>query len=110
MQTCLRLVGQAESCSGGGHGMVDEMQSLTGRKDGLVVHSGFEPHHLAALENAPPEPEPDGILRIAYVGTIISEKDFLAMLAALKKVRSTTAAESCAGIFWRAELPEPRVV
>lgn len=88
MNTCLRLVGQAESCSGGGHGMVDEMHRRTNRNDGLVVHSGFEPHHLAALENAPAEPAPDGIIRIAYVGTIISEQDFLEMLAALKQIRS----------------------
>jgi glycosyltransferase involved in cell wall biosynthesis len=88
MHTCLRLVGQAESCSGGGHGMVDEMHLRTNRNDGLVVHSGFEPHHLAALENAPAEPAPDGVIRIAYVGTIISEQDFLEMLAALKQIRS----------------------
>lgn len=87
MRTAIRLVGQAESCSGGGHGMVEEMHRRTGRKDGLVVHSGFEPHHLAALENAPAEPAPDGTIRIAYVGTIISESDFLEMLAALKKIR-----------------------
>jgi glycosyltransferase involved in cell wall biosynthesis len=88
METSIRLVKQAESCSGGGHGMVEEMHLRTGRKDGLVVHSGFEPHHLAALENAPAEPAPDGIIRLAYVGTIISEQDFLQMLAALKKIRT----------------------
>lgn len=88
LDTAIRLVGQAESCSGGGHGMVEEMHLRTGRKDGLVVHSGFEPHHLAALENAPAEPAPDGVIRLAYVGTIISEPDFLNMLAALKTIRS----------------------
>lgn len=88
MQTCIRTVGQAETCSGGGHGMVDEMRLLTGRKDGLVVHSGFEPHHLTALENAPAETATDDVIRLAYVGTIISENDFLAMLAALKKIRA----------------------
>jgi hypothetical protein len=40
------------------------------------------------LENAPAEPAPDGVIRIAYVGTIISEQDFLEMLAALKQIRS----------------------
>jgi glycosyltransferase involved in cell wall biosynthesis len=35
------------------------------------------------------EPVPDdGVVRVAYVGTIISEDDFLAMLAALKKIRA----------------------
>ena len=88
MDTVVRLVGQATSFSGGGHEMVAEMHQRTGRKDGLVIHSGFEPQHLTALENAPAETAADGVIRLAYVGTIISEKDFLAMLAALKKIRS----------------------
>jgi hypothetical protein len=87
VDTAIRFVGQAESCSGGGHGMVAEMHLRTGRKDGLVVHSGFEPHHLEALGNAPPDQEQDGIIRLAYVGTIISESDFLELLTALKKIR-----------------------
>ena len=88
LATAIRILTQAESCSGGGHGMVAEISRLAQRKDGLVVHSGFEPHHLAALENAPADSTDAGTIRIAYVGTIISEKDFLAMLAALKKVRA----------------------
>lgn len=55
----------------------------------MLVHSGFEPHHLQGLENAPAEEASDGILRLAYVGTIISEPGFLEMLAALKRVRAT---------------------
>jgi len=69
-------------------GALAEIRSHTGRADGLVVHSGFEPHHITALENAPPESAPDGSLRIAYVGTIILGDDFRAMLAALKKIRA----------------------
>ncbi len=88
VNTAIRLVGQAESCSGGGHGMVAEMHLRTGRKDGLVVHSGFEPHHLQALENSPATRTPEDVIRLAFVGTIISEQGFLEMLAALKKVRS----------------------
>jgi hypothetical protein len=88
MKTCVRVVGQAESCSGGGHGMVDEMHRLTGRKDGLVVHSGFEPHHLAALAGTPPRQNDDGVIRLAYVGTIISREGFMEMLAALKAIRA----------------------
>jgi len=88
MDTAIRLVGQAESRSGGGHGMVEEMHARTGRKDGLVVHSGFEPHHLAALEKSAVNRNGDGVIRLAYVGTIISEAGFLDMLAALKAVRA----------------------
>jgi len=88
LQICLRLIKQAESCSGGGHGMVAEMRQLTGRKDGLVVHSGFEPHHLAALETSQINQNTDGVIRLAYVGTIISEPGFMDMLAALKSVRA----------------------
>ena len=68
-------------------GALTEIRSHTGRTDGLVVHSGFEPQHLAALEKMDATPD-DGILRLAYVGTIISENDFLRMLAALKKIRA----------------------
>jgi hypothetical protein len=42
---------------------------------------------LAALENAPAEPQPDGVIRIAFVGTIISDTGFMEMLAALQAVR-----------------------
>jgi len=87
VNTAIRLVGQAESCSGGGHGIVAEMHLRTGRKDGLVVHSGFEPQHLEALENTPVDQEPDGVIRLAYAGTIISEAGFLQMLDALKRIR-----------------------
>jgi glycosyltransferase involved in cell wall biosynthesis len=64
-----------------------ELQAYTGRKDGLIVHSGLDPHHLHALESFAASTTDDA-LRIAYVGTIISEKGFLEMLAALKKVRA----------------------
>jgi len=68
-------------------GALTEIRSHTGRTDGLVVHSGFEPQHLAALEKLEAVSDDDG-LRLAYVGTIISENDFLEMLTALKKIRS----------------------
>jgi glycosyltransferase involved in cell wall biosynthesis len=87
VDTAIRLVGRAESCSGGGHGMVAEMRLRTGRNDGVVVHSGFEPHHLEALEKASVDREQDGLIRLAYVGTITSERGFLAVLAALKTIR-----------------------
>jgi len=55
-----------------------------------MVHSGFEPHHLQALASvAAQQPENDGILRVAYVGTIISETGFFKMLEALDKVRAS---------------------
>lgn len=68
-------------------GALAELRAHTGRKDGLLVHSGFEPQHLQALETAPATGDGE-VLRIAYVGTIISEKGFLEMLAALKKIRA----------------------
>lgn len=68
-------------------GALTEIRSHTGRTDGLVVHSGFEPQHLAALEKMETVTD-DDVLRLAYVGTIISEYDFLQMLAALKKIRA----------------------
>lgn len=83
-----RLVRTADSFDAIGPGMLAELQARTGRPDGLIVHSGFEPHHLEALESAPPDLPPDGLLRLAYVGTIISESGFLEALAALKNLRS----------------------
>lgn len=68
-------------------GMLAELRAHTGRADGLLVHSGFEPHHLQALE-ATTMPASPHTVRIAYVGSIISEKGFLSALAALKAVRS----------------------
>jgi glycosyltransferase involved in cell wall biosynthesis len=69
-------------------GALAELRAHTGRKDGILVHSGFESHHLAALEAPAPLPATE-TLRIAYVGTIISEKGFMETLAALKTIRAT---------------------
>jgi glycosyltransferase involved in cell wall biosynthesis len=70
-------------------GTLAELRTHTGRQDGLLVHSGFEPHHLRALEGMDSTESSDGTLRLAYVGSIISEKGFLQLLAALKKIRAT---------------------
>jgi len=81
------LVRQADTFDAICPGALAELRAHTGRRDGLVVHSGFEPQHLAALEKFEVIPD-DGVLRLAYVGTIISKSDFLEMLAALKKIHS----------------------
>lgn len=82
-----QLVRRADGFDAISPGMLAELQAKTGRTDGLIVHSGFEPQHLQALESAVDEPL-DATLRLAYVGTIISESAFLAMLAALKGIRA----------------------
>lgn len=82
------LVRQAGTFDAISPGMLGELRNQTKRQDGMVVHSGFEPNHLLALDSAPVDQKRDGILRLAYVGTIISETGFLKMLAALKSVRS----------------------
>jgi glycosyltransferase involved in cell wall biosynthesis len=84
-----QLVRQASTFDAISPSMLEELQAQTGRRDGVLVHSGFEPHHLQGLEDAPAEEASDGIVRLAYVGTIISEQGFLEMLAALKRVRAT---------------------
>jgi hypothetical protein len=53
-----------------------------------MVHSGFEPCHLQALTDRSTSRPDDDVLRLAYVGTIISEKGFFKMLAALGKARA----------------------
>ncbi len=83
-----QLVRQADTFDAISPGMLAELQAKTGRQDGLIIHSGFEPRHLQALENAPADPSPDGLIRVAYVGTIVSEPGFLKMLGALKTVRA----------------------
>jgi hypothetical protein len=85
-----RLVRRANSFDAISPGMLAELRTQTGRQDGLLVHSGFEAHHLAALENAPADPEQDGVIRLAFVGTIISVAGFMELLAALKTVRLQT--------------------
>lgn len=82
-----QLVRRADSFDAISPGMLAELQAKTGRTDGLMVHSGFEPHHLQALESAVEE-TPEDTLRVAYVGTIISESSFLETLAALKRIRA----------------------
>jgi len=81
-----QLVRCANTFDGVSAGMLEELQMKTGRRDGLIVHSGFEPSHLHALETMPAILG-SGELRIAYVGTIVCENDFCQMLAALKNVR-----------------------
>jgi glycosyltransferase involved in cell wall biosynthesis len=81
------LVRRADSFDGISPAMLEEIQARTGRADGLLIHSGFEPHHLQALENSPATRAPGDVIRLAFVGTIISEGSFLKMLAALEKVR-----------------------
>jgi hypothetical protein len=82
------LVRRATSFDAISPAMLAELQAQTGRKDGIIVHSGFESGHLHDLETAPPEQPGDGLIRLAYVGTIISESGFLSLLAALKNIRS----------------------
>ena len=81
-----QLVRRADSFDAICPGALRELRAHSGRSDGLLVHSGFEPQHLEALAACAPAPT-DDVLRIAYVGTIISETGFLEMLAALKKIR-----------------------
>jgi glycosyltransferase involved in cell wall biosynthesis len=83
------LVRRADSFDAISSGMLAELQTHTGRRDGLIVHSGFEPKYLEALESAPANQNQDDVIRLAYVGTIISETGFLNLLAALKNVRRT---------------------
>ncbi|MGA3162957.1 MAG: hypothetical protein ABSD77_01970 [Verrucomicrobiota bacterium] len=81
------LVRRADSFDGISPAMLEEIQARTGRADGLLIHSGFEPHHLQALENSPDTRAPGDVIRLAFVGTIISESDFRKVIAALEKVR-----------------------
>jgi hypothetical protein len=81
------LIREASSCDGICPAVLEDIAANTGRTDTILVHSGFEPRHLAALE-AMPETRAEDVIRIAYVGTIISESSFLAVLAALQKVRA----------------------
>ena len=82
------LMQQADTFDAICPGALAELRAHTGRQDGLVVHSGFEPHHLRALEKLSAGGE-EGILRLAYVGTIISKNGFRELLAALKTVRAS---------------------
>lgn len=81
-----QLVQRSDSFDAISPGALAELRLHTNRKDGLLVHSGFEPHHLNELETFNSDGA-DDVLRLAYVGTIISESGFLRLLAALEKVR-----------------------
>jgi hypothetical protein len=88
MNDIYRLLGTADSFDVICQSALAEIRIRTSRSDGLVVHSGFEPQHLAALEKMEATPDDDE-LRLAYAGTIISDDDFLAVIAALKKIRKS---------------------
>lgn len=81
------LIRQSASFDGISPAMLEEIATQTGRRDGILVHSGFEPEHLAGL-NSLIATLTDNVLRLAYVGTIISEKAFLNILAAIEKLRA----------------------
>jgi hypothetical protein len=81
------LIQRSASFDGISHAMLEEIAIQTGRRDGILVHSGFEPEHLSALSSHITTPT-DNVLRLAYVGTIISERAFLNIMATLGKLRS----------------------
>jgi hypothetical protein len=81
------LARHAASCDVISEPMLEEVRAA-GAKDPLLVHSGFEPDHLKALENMD-ELLKENLIRVAYVGTIISESSFRKVLMALDKVRKS---------------------
>jgi hypothetical protein len=87
MAAVFDLLRQSTSFDGISPAVLKEIQSQTGRADGLLIHSGFEPNNLQALENTSSDSVPDDVLRIAYVGTIISEAGFIKLLSALDRTR-----------------------
>lgn len=88
LNTVFQLIRQADTYDSICPAALEEIQLRTGRKDGVLVHSGLEPRHLRSLEiDGADSPNSDGMVRLAYVGTIISEQGFLAMLTALEKIR-----------------------
>ena len=89
MDYTFQLIKQADSYDTLCPASMEEIYLRTGRKDGLMVHSGFEPNHLQALlSGSNQQVQEDEVLRLAYVGTIISEKGFFRTLAALDKIRN----------------------
>lgn len=63
--------------------MLQELTARTGRQDGILVNSGFEPEHLKILEEFVEDERAQDVVRVAYVGTIISHRSFQVMLKAL---------------------------
>jgi hypothetical protein len=64
-----------------------EIHSQVGRKDGIIVHSGFEPRHIQTLESITAKTQNDNVIRLAYAGTIVSENGFFALLEVLSNIR-----------------------
>jgi hypothetical protein len=86
MDSTYEVIRTATSFDAISGGVLEETVARTDRKDGIIVHSGFEPSHLQALETMTANRDGE-MIRLAYVGTIISKVAFLELLAALKKVR-----------------------
>lgn len=86
LDAIFRLIRKAHSVDGISPAILEEIEAGTGRKDAMLLHSGFEPQHLRALEQQ--TPASDDVIRLAYVGSIISEKSFREVIMALEKARA----------------------
>jgi glycosyltransferase involved in cell wall biosynthesis len=64
--------------------MADDLRSRTGR-EGFVNHAGLEQEDFDYLSGTPPSS--GSAIRIAYAGTIIAQKTFVAFIRALEQIR-----------------------
>jgi glycosyltransferase involved in cell wall biosynthesis len=86
VQAMFQLVRRADSFDGISNAMLEEIAAQTGRTGGILVHSGFEAQHLQALEQSSTAAS-DDVIRVAFVGTIISREAFLRVLDILENIR-----------------------
>lgn len=80
------LIRQSSSFDGISEAMLKEIATETARKDGVLIHSGFESEHLTNLTSGV-KAENHDMIRLAYVGTVISKSAFLEMISALERLR-----------------------
>jgi hypothetical protein len=73
-----QIYAAADTADATSHPMLEELEHRTGKRGSQMLHQGLEPEDFALLENQEPRTknEEQGLIRIAYAGTILCEREF----------------------------------
>jgi glycosyltransferase involved in cell wall biosynthesis len=96
-RTVEAIVKSSTSCDVISESMREDIARRTGRGDAIIVHSGFEPSDLEAL-NAAQELEPD-VIRIAYAGSIMAPRAMERVVDAFQAARQRMNARAQLDFF-----------
>jgi len=81
------IMRRSATCDVISESMREDLGARLGRRDAVLVHSGFEPAQLEELARM--EMEPPSEIRVAYAGSIIAPDAFRLFVQAMERVRRT---------------------